>query len=83
MMCHEYNEKLSLKCKKNDCRYWIEKKDSNNCCLISAKNDQKITLEEIGDIFKVTRMRICQIEKQALKKIKENLKKSISLFITV
>ena len=32
-----------------------------------------MTLEEIGNIFKVTRMRICQIEKRAIEKIKEKL----------
>jgi DNA-directed RNA polymerase sigma subunit (sigma70/sigma32) len=45
-------------------------KNSNNCC-INYKSDNKITLEEIGNIFDVTRMRICQIEKNAIKKIKK------------
>jgi len=32
---------------------------------------EKFTLQDIGDIFKVTRMRICQIEKIAIKKLKD------------
>jgi DNA-directed RNA polymerase sigma subunit (sigma70/sigma32) len=42
-----------------------------------VKNEEydsnKITLQDIGDIFKVTRMRICQIEKNAIKKLKDRL----------
>jgi DNA-directed RNA polymerase sigma subunit (sigma70/sigma32) len=36
-------------------------------------NEDKITLQDIGDIFKVTRMRICQIEKNAIKKLKDKI----------
>ena len=37
------------------------------------KSSEKITLQTIGDIFFVTRMRICQIEKVAIKKLKEKV----------
>ena len=36
-------------------------------------NEDKITLQDIGNIFKVTRMRICQIEKNAIKKLKDRI----------
>ena len=80
MKCYVYNKKFNIKCEKNSCRYWIKKKDSNNCCLVLSENSDKITLEEIGNIFNVTRMRICQIEKKAIDKIKEKFKNSL-LFI--
>jgi len=74
MKCFEYNKKNDFICKKKNCRYWLENKESNNCCLNFEKKE-KITLEEIGKIFNVTRMRICQIEKNALNKIKDQIKK--------
>ena len=73
MKCFTYNKKFNFTCQKNNCRYWFAKKGSNNCCLLASEESDKITLEEIGKIFNVTRMRICQIEKKAISKIKEKL----------
>lgn len=77
MKCFEYNNERETNCQKKTCRYWIEQSKYQNCCLIAAKDDgrrlggEKFTLQDIGDIFKVTRMRICQIEKIAIKKLKD------------
>ena len=77
MKCFEYNRDCKTNCKKRDCRYWIDHSKYQNCCLIASKDDStqgtndKFTLQDIGDIFKVTRMRICQIEKIAIKKLKD------------
>lgn len=77
MKCFEYNNKCKTNCEKRNCRYWIHQSKYQNCCLIASKNDgldtleEKFTLQDIGDIFKVTRMRICQIEKIAIKKLKD------------
>ena len=70
--CFSEHEKRNLTCKKNQCRYWIDCKTHNNCALIGAKKGP-LTLQEIGDIFSVTRMRICQIEKTILGKVYESL----------
>ena len=48
-------------------------KKSQNCCINAAKENEKITLQDIGDIFNVTRMRICQIEKIAISKIRDKI----------
>jgi len=45
-------------------------KNKNNCILVAAKDGNR-TLQEIGDLFGLTRMRICQIEKAALNKLKQ------------
>ena len=54
----------------------MDHKVSSNCGLIASsvecvQENQKFTLQDIGDIFKVTRMRICQIEKIAVSKLKD------------
>ena len=79
MKCYTYNKQFKLNCNKNNCRYWINKKDSNNCCLVVVDNYPSLTLEETGKIFGVTRMRICQLEKKAIEKLKDKLK-SVNLF---
>jgi len=73
--CHNEHEKYKVPCQKKGCRYWQPCEGSQNCIMISSRQGEK-TLQEIGDIFGVTRMRICQIEKLIFKKLmtKCNLK---------
>ena len=65
------NERKS--CKNKSCRYWIDCGEYKNCCIVGAKSSDKLTLQNIGEIFNVTRMRICQIEKAAVKKLKDKV----------
>ena len=73
MKCFERCIRDDMSCQKSDCRYWIKYSSGKNCTLIAARSGP-LTLQEIGDIFSVTRMRICQIEKRILKKIENYLK---------
>ena len=73
MKCFERCMRDDTICQKSNCRYWIKNNSGKNCTLISARSGP-LTLQEIGDIFSVTRMRICQIEKRILKKIENYLK---------
>jgi DNA-directed RNA polymerase sigma subunit (sigma70/sigma32) len=75
MKCYEMNYKNNKTCKKIECRYWLSHKKNQNCAIIAADKTGGMTLEEIGNIFSVTRMRICQIEKNAIRKVKEKIKK--------
>ena len=68
MKCFEAHECYNTHCKKQECRYWINHKKSMNCTIIAAK-DCPMTLQKIGDIFGVTRMRICQLEKKIVLKL--------------
>lgn len=54
-------------------RYYIDAKDHNNCvlCLVEAKGS--MTQEEVGKYFGLSKMRISQIEKQAIKKLQKKV----------
>lgn len=77
MKCFNYNQKNNKQCNIKSCRYWMSHNESLNCC-INFKQKEKITLEEIGNIFNVTRMRICQIEKLAISNLKKIISKKMS-----
>ena len=70
--CFSEHTKADKVCRKKDCRFWIDCKNNLNCGIISSQKGPK-TLQEIGDIFGLTRMRICQIEKVAVKKLREKI----------
>jgi len=66
--CFSEHKKYRIPCGKTNCRYWHKMGDTQNCTLISASGGPK-TLQEIGDVFGITRMRVCQIEKGILSKL--------------
>ena len=68
--CFKEHEKRNLTCKKKSCKYWLKHSSSKNCAIIASNTGEFKTLQQIGDMFGLTRMRICQIEKVALSKIK-------------
>jgi DNA-directed RNA polymerase sigma subunit (sigma70/sigma32) len=49
--------------------------EGKNCILITSKSGPK-TLQEIGQIYGLTRMRICQIEKVIYEKVKTLVQES-------
>ena len=73
MKCFTHHKTINKCCEKKYCRYWINYSQSNNCCLIASQESETLTLKEIGKIIGVTRMRICQIEKNAVKKLQEKI----------
>jgi len=68
--CWETNKDNNTPCKNKECRLWLKCKEKQNCTIIAAQEGPK-TLQEIGNLHELTRMRICQVEKEALRKIKE------------
>ena len=67
--CSHFNERLS-----EDHRYFINSPNHDNCvfCLIDDRG--RMTQEEVGKYFGLTKMRISQLEKQALLKFKKKMK---------
>lgn len=71
-LCYNVYSKCNKNCDKNSCPY-NNSKVKNNCLLIQSK--KKHTLQEVGDFLEITRMRVCQIEKNIIKKILSSLGK--------
>lgn len=68
--CFSAHEACNKNCAQKKCRYWHQVSEHNNCIINMVNKKDEYTLEEIGSIFDVTRMRICQIEKRAIEKLK-------------
>ncbi len=68
--CWKHLLEKGMPCKNKNCRLWLKCAKDLNCTIIAAEEGPK-TLQEIGNLHSLTRMRICQIEKEALTKIKE------------
>jgi hypothetical protein len=69
-ICYEMHARTGEGCVKNSCRYNFDNSACQNCVLIAST--KRHTLQEIGDMYGVTRMRICQIEKKATEKLGES-----------
>lgn len=67
--CFSLHEEFNLPCLKQSCRCWVESKDDLNCVNIAAKKGPQ-KQEQIGEYFNLTRMRVCQVEKNVLYTIK-------------
>jgi len=68
--CWQANSENETPCRNNECRLWLKCKTKQNCTIIAAHSGP-MTLQEIGNLHGLTRMRICQVEKEALRKIRE------------
>ena len=66
--CFNEHKKRKLNCENTECRLWINCEEHLNCTVLGSEQGP-MTLQEIGEIFGVTRMRICQIEKVIMKKL--------------
>ena len=73
--CFAAHAKYQLPCLKESCRMWINQECHKNCTLLAIADHQgcSMTLQQIGNIHNLTRMRVCQIEKRAISKVKESL----------
>lgn len=69
--CFSAQEKHGVACLRKTCINWISQDKFNNCSILGAQHSP-LTLQEIGEAYGLTRMRICQIEKKAIEKIKSN-----------
>ncbi len=68
--CWQANKTNETPCKNEACRLWLKCGSKQNCTIIAAQ-EGPLTLQQIGNLHELTRMRICQVEKEAIRKIKE------------
>ena len=68
--CYDAVKKHECSCQRKSCKNWIEFPKSQNCMMV-ATQEGPLTLNEIGSIYGLTRMRICQIEKGIYQKIRD------------
>jgi len=71
--CFDAHAAYGVCCKKTDCKNYFSEIASYNCVIIAAKKGPH-TLQNIGKIYGLTRMRICQIEKNIILKLKNLIK---------
>ena len=71
--CYQCVFDTSVPCPETDCRHWLNSSEELNCSIIAAKSGPK-TLQQIGDYYGISRMRVCQIEKSILKKLRRDSK---------
>jgi len=67
--CYEAVEKYGIACERKSCKQWLDFEQGKNCLIITTQAGP-LTLNEIGKIYGLTRMRICQIEKNIYQKIR-------------
>jgi DNA-directed RNA polymerase sigma subunit (sigma70/sigma32) len=67
--CYESVEKYNCACERKSCKQWLEFPQGKNCMILTTQAGP-LTLNEIGKIYGLTRMRICQIEKNIYLKIR-------------
>jgi len=68
--CFAVQARFKVNCQRQGCPHWIPHSESQNCVILAAQEGPH-TLQKIGQIYGLTRMRICQIEKGIFEKIRE------------
>lgn len=68
--CFAVHAAADVDCQRKKCQHWLDHPEGHNCVMISAQQGTH-TLQKIGQIYGLTRMRICQIEKGIFEKIRQ------------
>jgi len=67
MSCNHYSKFLT----KED-RYYVNSECHNNCVLCLIQEKGPMTQKQVGEYLGLSKMRISQIERKAIKKLKKN-----------
>jgi hypothetical protein len=55
----------------NNCRYWIDFEEDDNCCLVSIEKNGEMSLRDIAARLGCTYPAVCLIEQRAIKKLQK------------
>jgi hypothetical protein len=69
--CFDVQSKAGVSCQRQRCPHWMAFDEGGNCVHIASKMGPH-TLQRIGQIYNLTRMRICQIEKSIFDRIRND-----------
>ena len=69
--CYVIMSDAGVCCPDRSCRYFLHSTEDLNCAIVAAQSGPK-TLQEIGGYYGISRMRICQIEKSILAKLRKS-----------
>ena len=73
-------KELGVSCPNTGCRSWLDYDQDLNCIHVAVdKHEEGLTLREIGDRLGISFVRVCQIEKAALGKLKKRMEKHVSV----
>ena len=73
-MCKHYTVPLE---EKN--RHFINSEENNNCVLCLSEKEGPMTQAQIAKYLGLSKMRVCQIEHQALAKLDKKMRKILQL----
>ena len=78
--CVRKCKEKAVSCPNTGCEMWMNHEEDLNCCLVAVdKNPGGMTLQEVGDRLGITCVRVHQIEKQAVLKMRKRSQKAVSV----
>ena len=76
--CTSACKKNNVSCPVRDCRHWMDYEEDLNCSFVAIdKNEGGLTLREVGERLGISFVRVCQIEKKAVQKLKKKLQNPV------
>jgi len=77
--CMTACKRSKVSCPNSECKHWIDYEEDLNCTLVAVdKHEGGLTLREIGERLRISFVRVCQIEKAAVQKLKKRIEKPLS-----
>ena len=74
--CVKACKKYGVSCPNAECKSWMNYEEDLNCTFVAVdKHERGMTLREIGERLHISFVRVCQIEKAAIQKIKKRMEK--------